>query len=565
MRNNSTILHRLHLWYLDQPEAAAHYYKDADQKWQPIPVRAYWLQVVRIAVFLQRKLDQDDRQKRVAIFAPNSPECVHWELGTWLAGMLSVGIHAHTLRGEYEKMIAVSNPDLIVSDTHEHSNFVDSDGTILTFSELSKQLVELVPEDHRSLELMGETLLARIDSEKNCVSMFTSGTTGTPKGVLLGLKQLTFVADILVREWNLPFVNGVLFSFLPLVHVAEKLHSVSVALTMRYPVWFNSGFDRFIPELQEVRPTLFLAVPRIWQRMMEQVELRKPRLMNTLVEVKWVGGLIDQVYQSRIREELGLDRVRLAVSGAAKLPPLVHEWFFHIGIDIQEIYGMSETSGLITMTHLPRSPSLAKTVGLVPEGTEVRLSPEGEVWVKGPHVFHSYDGDVEATDSVLLPDGWLKTGDLGEWIVDDHGEKQLHLIGRIREIIKLPNGRMIAPVPIENELRKIPEISNVCILGDELPGLVALITLKENILLDYKFKPGMVEGVLIEDEALKNRIRESVDALYRDRTISERIYRIYILSRDFEQAYGEITTTQKMNRNGIRRNFEHFLEMNLHE
>jgi long-chain acyl-CoA synthetase len=565
MRNNSTLLHRLHLWFLDQPEAPAQYYKDADQKWQPISVRAYWLQVVRVALYLQRKLGQGDAQKRLAIFAPNSPEWVHWELGAWLANVLSVGIHSNTLRAEYEKMIMVANPDLIVSDTHEHANFVDSDGRIITFAEASIELVELVKEDEKSLTLMGELLLSRIDPDRSCVSMFTSGTTGTPKGVLLALKQLTFVADVLAREWNLPFVNGVLFSFLPLVHVAEKIHSVSVALTMRYPVWFNSGFDRFLPELQEVRPTLFLAVPRVWQRMMDQVEIRKPKLINALTEMKWVGGVVDHVYHHQVRETLGLDRVRLAVSGAAKLPPLAHEWFCRIGIDIQEIYGMSETSGLITLTHPPRSNRFAKAVGVVPEGTEVKLSPEGEVWVKGPHVFHSYDGDPEETAAVLLPDGWMKTGDLGEWIVDDHGEKQLHLIGRIREIIKLPNGRMIAPVPIENELRKIPEISNVCLLGDDLPGLIALITLKENILLDYKFKPGMVEGVLIEDDALKVKIRESVDQLYRERVISEKILKIYILSRDFEQAYGEITTTQKMNRNGIRKNFAHFLEMNLHE
>jgi long-chain acyl-CoA synthetase len=565
MRNNSTILHRLHLWFSDQPEAPAQFYKDADQKWCPITVKSYWLQVIRIAIFLERRIPSPGSRGRVAIFAPNSPEWVHWELGTWLAGMISIGIHANTLRNEYEKMIAVAKPDLILSDTHEHSNFVDQEDTVLTFRDASRLLVEMVPEDEKSLIRLGEQMLSRLNSSVPCMSIFTSGTTGTPKGVMLGLSQLTFVADSLAREWNLPFVNGVLYSFLPLVHIAEKIHSVAVALTMRYPVWFNSGFDRFVPELQEVRPTMLLAVPRVWQRMKEQVEIHKPKLVNLLSEVKWVGGFLDQVYLNQVRESLGLDRLKLAVSGAAKLPPSVYEWFCHIGIDIQEIYGMSETSGLITISHPPRSVELAKTVGVVPSGTEVKLSPEGEVWVKGPHVFQSYDGDGEETDAVLLPDGWMKTGDLGEWIADHHGDQHLHLIGRIREIIKLQNGRMIAPVPIENELKKIPEISNVCLLGDEFPGLIALVTLKENVLLDYKFKPGMVEGAVIEDDELKKRIRESMDQLYRDRMISERIYRFFILSRDFELGYGEITPTQKLNRNGIRKNFEHFLEMKLHE
>jgi long-subunit acyl-CoA synthetase (AMP-forming) len=334
---------------------------------------------------------------------------------------------------------------------------------------------------------------------------------------------------------------------------------------MRYPVWFNSSYDRFLPELQEVRPTMLLAVPRVWQRMKEQVEVHKPKLMNLFTEVKWVGGFIDQVYMNQVREALGLDRVKLAVSGAAKLPTSVFQWFQKLGVEIQEIYGMSETAGLITLSHSPRTEALSKTVGVVPDGTEVKLSQEGEVWVKGPHIFNAYDGDPEETSAVLMPDGWMKTGDLGEWLADEKGQQQLHLIGRIREIIKLPNGRMIAPVPIENELKKISEVSNVCLLGDELPGLIALITLKENILLDYKFTPGMVEGVLIEDEALKKKILNAATELHREQKISEKIHRIFILSRDFELSYGEITPTQKLNRNGIRKNFEAFLELNLND
>jgi len=565
MRNNTTLLHRLHLWFSDQPDAPAQYYKDADQKWKSISVRAYWLQVIRIAIYLQRRKNEGLDSERVVIFAPNSPEWVHWELGTWLAGMISVGIHSSTLKDEYSKMIAIAKPMLIVTDTHEHSNFTENTVEEHTFSELSKSILEMVPEDEKSLILTGEILLSKITLEKPCLSIFTSGTTGTPKGVLLGLKQMTFVADSLAREWNLPFVNGVLYSFLPLVHVAEKIHSVAVALTMRYPVWFNSSYDRFLPELQEVRPTMLLAVPRVWQRMKEQVEVHKPKLMNLFTEVKWVGGFIDQVYMNQVREALGLDRVKLAVSGAAKLPTSVFQWFQKLGVEIQEIYGMSETAGLITLSHSPRTEALSKAVGVVPDGTEVKLSQEGEVWVKGPHIFNAYDGDPEETSAVLMPDGWMKTGDLGEWLADEKGQQQLHLIGRIREIIKLPNGRMIAPVPIENELKKISEVSNVCLLGDELPGLIALITLKENILIDYKFTPGMVEGVLIEDEALKKKILNAATELHREQKISEKIHRIFILSRDFELSYGEITPTQKLNRNGIRKNFEAFLELNLND
>jgi long-chain acyl-CoA synthetase len=566
MRNNSTLLHRLQLWFSDQPDSPAQFYKSPEQKWQSISVRAYWLQVVRIALYLQRlNPDGNHSDKRIVIFAPNSPEWVHWELGSWLAGMLSAGIHPNTLKADYLKMIEIVKPMLIVSDTLVHSNFSETEIEILTFKDASRKLMELVPEDEKSLALAGTQLLQNVTMNQPCCSIFTSGTTGTPKGVLLGLRQLTFVADSLSREWNLPFSNGVLFSFLPLAHVAEKIHSVAVALTMRYPVWFNSGFDRFLPELQEVRPTMLLAVPRVWQRMKEQIENHKPKLVNYLTEVKWVGTLLDQVYLNQVRSSIGLDRLRLAVSGAAKLPPMVFDWFVRLGVEIQEIYGMSETAGLITLTHPTRDPALSHAVGAIPTGTEVKLSPDGEVWVKGPHVFSGYDQNEEETKLVIQEDGWMKTGDLGEWINDSSGIPQLHLIGRIREIIKLPNGRMIAPVPIENELKKLPEVSNVCILGDQLPGLVALITLKESYLLHYKFTPGMVEGVLVEDEVLNQQIRTEVAKLYAEQKISEKILKVFILSRDFEIEYGEVTPTLKLNRNQIRKNFEHFIEFKLND
>lgn len=568
MRNNTTLLHRLHLWFTDQPDSPAQFYKDAEQKWRPISVRAYWLQVVRIALFLQRKKlikENNSDASRVAIFAPNSPEWVHWELGSWLAGVISVGIHPNTLNNDYQKMVGIAHPMLIVSDTIVHANFTQNEIEVITFAEASKILMEWVTEDEKSLIAAGERLLGELSLEKPCTSIFTSGTTGTPKGVLLGLTHLTFVSDTLSREWNLPYSNGVLFSFLPLAHVAEKVHSVAVAITMRYPVWFNSGFDRFLPELQEVRPTMLLAVPRVWQRMKEQIENHKPKLVSYLAEVKWVGTLLDQAYLSQVRTSIGLDRLRLAVSGSAKLPPMVFDWFMRLGVEIEEVYGMSETAGLITMTTAPRDPKMSQTVGSVPSNTEVKLSAEGEVWVKGPHVFMGYDQNPEETAAVIFEDGWVKTGDLGEWLKDEGGEPQLHLIGRIREIIKLPNGRMIAPVPIENELKKIPEVSNVCILGDGLPGLVALITLKENFLLHYKFTPGMVEGVLIEDEALKKQVRDAIQKLHDEQKISEKIMKVFILSRDFELEFGEVTPTQKLNRNQIRKNFEYFIDFKIYE
>ncbi|NDG84099.1 MAG: long-chain fatty acid--CoA ligase [Proteobacteria bacterium] len=555
MRDNSTILHRLRNWAKDQPTSEALHYREDESGWGVISASVYWRQVVRFAVALRDS--GINRGDRVVIHAQNSPEWVQWELAIWLAGGISVGVHPHTSELELQKMISQTSPKLILVESEAHRGRIPEFGIdpdiLLGFDEIFDRMPGVRAYSAEELDLRGDAFLGVIDPSATSMIIFTSGTTGTPKGVMMGLSQLTFVAEILSREWRLPFMDGRLFSFLPLAHVAEKVQTLAVAILQRYPVWFNSHYDRLLPELKEVRPSLLLAVPRIWERFREQAESQKPKLFQRVMEFERIGKLAEKVYLNQVREQLGLDQLKVAVSGAAKLPPAIGEWFERIGIQIQEIYGMSESCGLISLTHPPRSEY--RSVGKVPAGVEVRIAMDGEILVRGPNVFSGYWGNPDATAEVLLPEGWLKTGDLGELTPD------LHIIGRNRDIIKLSSGRMVAPLPIENALKEIPEVSNACVVGEGKASILALITLKEQILVDLRFLPGAIEGLTVEDEALKGRIKTGIRSLIEAKKLAEPVTRFVILSRDFSIDQKELTQTQKINRSRIQQAFRHFIDL----
>jgi long-chain acyl-CoA synthetase len=555
MRDTSTILHRLKIWAQDQPQQPALHYKEEEGVWGTVTVDRYWRQVVRVALSLQASgLGPGDR---VVIYGQNSPEWVQWELGTWLMGAISVGVHPHTTEHELGLMIQQTAPRLILVESAIYRDRLIQSGAeaslILTFPEAVGKLLSLRALGDQELDASGEILLRGVSEGATCMIIFTSGSTGAPKGVMMGLRQLTYVADALSREWRLPYMDGRLFSFLPLAHIAEKVQTLAVAIMQRYPVWFNSSYESFFPELREVRPSLLLAVPRVWERFREQVEAQKPKILQRIMELERLGKLAERVYLTQVKEGLGLDRLKFAVSGAAKLPPSIGDWFRRIGIEIQEIYGMSESCGLITLTRPPRSEF--STVGSPPTGVELKLAMDGEILVRGPQVFTGYWNNEDANREVLLPDGWLKTGDLGEM------KEGLHIIGRNRDIIKLSNGRMIAPLPIENILKEIPEVSNVCVVGEGKPSILALITLKEDILVELRFKPGAIEGLLVEDDQIKRKIAEQARSLLEARKIGDSGMRLVILSRDFSAEQKELTQTQKLNRNRIATVYRHFIDL----
>ncbi|RYZ64469.1 MAG: long-chain fatty acid--CoA ligase, partial [Proteobacteria bacterium] len=326
-----------------------------------------------------------------------------------------------------------------------------------------------------------EELLDRLDPKEPSFMIYTSGTTGNPKGALLCQDNLAFTADIIKRRWKLPEV-GSLFSFLPLSHIAEKLHSVAVGISSRYVTSYCSKFENVGKELPEVEPTLLLCVPRVWEKMMEGVlhkleraEEPKKSLIawalgvgERVARAKYAGKtpslvdllahpVADRVALSKIRQALGLGKAEVMASGAAPLPAHVARWFRNIGLEILEDYGSTETTGVVATTM--RGMECAGTVGKPLEGCEFQLAHDGEILTRGRHVFLGYLNDPKNTADALK-DGWYYTGDLGQWTQSG----LLRISGRKKEIMKTSGGKMIAPSPIEEKLKAVPFISQVCLV-----------------------------------------------------------------------------------------------------
>lgn len=560
----TTLLHRLWMWFEDAPHAPIYWAKNQDGKWISFSVQDIVEQIARIAfVFERHKLQPEEC---VAIYARNCPDWVEWELAIILAGGISVGVHPHLPKNDLGLIFHEIQPRWIIAESDVFIKKLESQVPART------QVFSWV----QALQWIQAEVAASAPQQKNWSEYFlkklnhlrvgthflvyTSGTMGRPRGVKLGLEQFSRTSEIISRQWNLPFAEGSLYSFLPLSHVAEKLQVLGIGLTQRYTVWFNSSFDHVINELAEIKPTFLLGVPRFWEKLKENIENLKPIFLEkshlkVLAPSRWIQGKMDQWYYAQVKPKVGLQNIKIAVSGAAKLSPAVYEWFKKIGITLSEIYGMSETCGLIAITEVGERDD-PQTVGKPPLGVEVKIEKNGEIFVRGQHLFFGYYQETDGeTDPKMKNEGWLRTGDLGEFTVTG----ELKIIGRDREIIKLANGRMVAPLPLEDALKELPEVSNACVLGEGKDGLIALLTLKEKVLMEIRFIPGAIEGVSVELVEFKQKLHEKVEDLYLQGKINERIKKIVILSRDFLVEEKEMTPTHKINRSRISQNFSYFL------
>jgi long-chain acyl-CoA synthetase len=416
--------------------------------------------------------------------------------------------------------------------------------------------------------------LSKLNPKEGAYMIYTSGTTGNPKGALLSHENMTFTSDLASKYWLLPFGNGSMFSFLPLCHVAEKLQSVGVGISQRYVVNYCTKFEAVSQELPEIQPTLLLCVPRLWEKMMEGVMNKvksgtgvKKKLAVWALDVgarvadaKYSGRspnpldlvqlqIADKLVLAKIRHALGLSQAGALASGAAALPAHVSKWFRSLGLEILEDYGQTESTGVICMTE--RLVESAGTVGKPVPGTEFKLAEDGEILTRGNHVFVGYFKNEQATKETLI-DGWLHTGDLGEY--NDKG--QVRIRGRKKEILKTSGGKMVAPLPIEEALKASPIISQVCMVGDNRKYLAALITLSESKLAEIKKKKfAELDRPVIDDAEIIAEVKKYVDDLNKTLSSYEQIKKFAIISREFSIADGEMTPTLKMKRNVIEKTF----------
>ena len=597
----STILHRLDSWADTQPNSVAQRFKK-DGKWVPISAEEYANRVYWLALFLDSKgMTQEDIG---TILAYNSPQWVHMDLAALLLGAKSAGLYPNSapkdlhyvLNHTESRFLAVGGKDYfnkVIAENRavpERIKLILSFDDDISFSPLAVGYTDAI-ETGKKIAQKKETLsrkeyLARLNPTAGAFMIYTSGTTGNPKGALISHENLVFTIDNAAHYWGLKLGEASLFSFLPLCHIAEKVQNVGAGILLRFPVSFCTAFDNISKELPEVQPGLLLCVPRLWEKMMEGVLKKvdasppnKKRLVNwafgvgeRIADAKYSNksaGFLDQILYkiadllvlSKIREALGLAQAKVLVSGAAPLPSHVCKWFRKLGLEISEVFGQTESTGIICLTL--KGVDCAGTVGKAVPGIEVKIAEDGEIVTRGKHVFVGYFKDATGTSQVLEGDShlnfdekWLHTGDLAEY----DSNKMIRIRGRKKEIMKTSGGKMVAPAPIEDALKAAPIISQVCMVGDGKKYLSALITLSEGKMEEIKNLNKNHEGLTLTYPELIHEVGNYVETLNSQLASFERIKKFAILSREFSVADGEMTPTLKMKRSVIETRFKDVIE-----
>ncbi|WP_437571847.1 AMP-dependent synthetase/ligase [Sorangium sp. So ce542] len=586
----STVLHRLDQWANESPYAPAQRYKSGGE-WTTLTARDLRDRVHHLALFLESR--GFDASQIGAILSYNCPQWVHVDLAALLVGGKSAGLYPNSTAKDIHYILTHTEATLLSVQNREYfqkisgekgeSAVPDSVRWILVFdgdTSISPKAISYesaLAEGRALAQRPGAKAyadyLAKIDPRAGAFLIYTSGTTGNPKGAMLSHDNLAYTSDIVAKYWSLPFARGTMFSFLPLCHIAEKLQNVGVGITQRYAVNFCSKFENVSVELPEVQPTLLLCVPRLWEKMMEGVLAKvrggkgaKKKLAEwalsvgaRVAEAKYAKRapspldalqlkLADKLVLGKVRAALGLGKAEMLASGAAALAPHISTWFRALGLEILEDFGQTESTGVICMTE-PGIES-AGTVGKPVPGVEFKLADDGEILTRGRHVFVGYYKD-EAATAAALEDGWLHTGDLGEW--NERG--QLKIRGRKKEILKTSGGKMIAPLPIEEKLKAAEIISQVCMVGDGRKYLSALITLTEGKLAELKGRGALNGDAAITTPEVVDQVKAHIDALNAGLASFEQIKRFTVLGREFSVQDGEMTPTLKMKRNVIEQRF----------
>ncbi|WP_259754032.1 AMP-binding protein [Pseudomonas sp. GCEP-101] len=426
-------------------------------------------QARRAAAWL-RSLDLPDGS-RVAIISKN---CAHWivaDIAIWMAGHVSVPLYPNLTADSVRQVMTHS--EARVAFIGKLDDWPAMEGGIP--DGVPTVALPLHPQgrfDQQWSDLQQWAPIAddpRPDAATLATLIYTSGTTGTPKGVMHTFGNFAFAASHAIDLFGVGEEDRLL-SYLPLCHVAERMFVQMASIYAGQTIFFAESLDTFVADMRRARPTVFFGVPRIWTKFQMGVYAQMPaQKVDRLLRLPIVGRLVGR----KVLAGLGLDAVRYALCGAAPVPEALLDWYQRLGLNVLEVYGMTENCGY---SHVCRpGEQRAGWIGRNSPGVEVRISDEGEVQVRSGATMVGYFKDPERTAETLTEDGFLRTGDKGEQ--DAHGN--LRLTGRIKEIFKTAKGKYVAPAPIENRLAVHSRIEQICVVGDGLIAPLGLCVLSE--------------------------------------------------------------------------------------
>jgi long-chain acyl-CoA synthetase len=518
------------------------------------------------------------RGSRVVFLMRNRPEFHVADLGCLLVGATPVSIYNSSSPEQIRFLAGHCGADVAVV---EDKGFLDR--LLAVRAELPQLRHVVVIDDHVDAGTVAWSDLltaapvdldraAHVATPDDLVTViYTSGTTGEPKGVMLDHSNICWTIESLQLALDFPTDGFRLVSYLPMAHVAERLVTHYTGLALGYQVTTCPDLRLLTAYLRDTEPELLFGVPRTYEKIhsgvravlaadpAKEAEFERALAVGHEVATARARGEapshavvaafeeVDESILRPVRQLLGLDAVRVAVTAAAPIPVEILNFFRALGLPLSEMYGLSETTGPATWEPERVRPG---TVGRAIPGLELRLGGDREVVCRGGNVFRGYLDDAVRTAEALEPDGWLHTGDIGE--VDDDG--YLRIVDRKKELIITAGGKNISPANLESLLKAQPLIGQACAIGDGRPYVVALLVLDPDVAPVWAAQHGVAAATvpeLTEDPIVLAEVAREVDAANRLVSHSERIRRYTVLPDEWLPDSNELTPTMKLKRRGI--------------
>ena len=539
-----------------------------------------------------------ERGDVVSILAETVPEWLYADMGTMGAGGVSNGIYPTD---------SAKQVDYIVNDSRTRFLFVENEEQLDKFIGIRERcptIARVIVFDMEGLADFNDPMVMPLDAlmalgrehdaahpgdwekrvaasqaEELALLVYTSGTTGRPKGAMISHRNVIF--QLRNADAFIPLgTDDEQLAFLPLCHIAERTFTTFLPLRSGAIANFAESVETVPENVREVAPTTFFAVPRIWERFYSGITIRmKEATWIGRAAYRWALGIglkvaeaeldgrrpspllklahrvADFLVLDNIKRAIGMHRIRFAGTGAAPIAPDLIKWYRALGVDMREVYGQTENCGLAT--GMPDRIKLG-TVGITAPHTESRISPEGEILLKGPHIFMGYLNQPEKTAETLR-DGWLHTGDVG--VVDNEG--YIRITDRMKDIIITAGGKNITPSEIENQLKFSPYISDAVVIGDKRKFLSCLI------MIDYDnvAKHAQDANVPFTDFASLCRAREISDLIWGEieRVNAgfarvETIKKFRLIEQQLTAEDDEVTPTMKLKRKFVSEKYKTMID-----
>ncbi|MCH8984470.1 MAG: AMP-binding protein [Acidobacteria bacterium] len=594
-------------WAEKMPDAVAMREKDYGI-WQETTWREYWDTVVDAAhALLALGVAEGDR---VSIHSEDRPEWVILDMATVAVRGITVGLYPTNPAAEVEYLVSDSGAVVHLVEDQEQADkvmeVIDALPGIKKIIHTEPRGFRMWRDDDRFLFWddflhLGrkhreanpgevERIMASATGDDVMTLVYTSGTTGPPKGAMLTNANVRYCIETLIGLTERlpgnkpPNPDDSILTYLPLCHVAERIfstwHQVGYGCTLN----FAESIETVQQNLREIQPTLFFAVPRIWERIHATIAIKgrdgtwfkriwfglgmsfaavigRQRVGNdgehtALSRLLYIIGY--PIVFRALRERIGLRRLRYSASGAAAIAPEVIRDFLGLGIPLYELYGMTENAAVATC-NLPGRNKVG-TVGEPYPGIGFRIDEEtGEIQTKHAAVFQGYWNNPEQTAETFTEDGWLKTGDVGEWVDGTH----VKIVDRMKDIIITSGGKNISPSEIENSLKASPYVKEAMVIGDGRKYITALIGIEFDVVGNWATRKG-IPYTTYRDLGEKPEVVELIQGVVNETNSKfarvENVRKFRMIPKELDHEDGEVTATQKIKRNFMGDMFGELIE-----